>query len=67
MPQSPDSAFSSLTLTDEPVLQTPRVSPKPPATVPVQTLAEKWIVGFNRAITARDSSAVAALFHEDGI
>jgi hypothetical protein len=65
MPQSLDNAFSSFALTDEPVLQTARVSPKPQ--VPVHTLAEKWIANFNEAITSRDSSAVAALFEEDGI
>jgi hypothetical protein len=52
------------TLHEKPVIQKEKVTPKPQK--PVSEIADKWIAVFNQAISAEDSSAVAALFQEDG-
>ena len=57
--------FGSSKLTDSPVDQATKPSPKP--TAPAKDIASKWLEQFNHAITSRDAEAVANLFQDDGM
>jgi hypothetical protein len=57
--------FDVHTLHDRPVVQAEKLSPKP--VQPIDKIVQTWMTEFNAAMTARDSDAIAALFHENGI
>jgi len=56
--------FDLSSLYDKPVIQ--KAKPTSKATVAAQDIAATWIGDFDNAIRAKDASAVAALFQNDG-
>ena len=56
--------FDLSSLYDKPVIQ--KAKPTSKAPVAAQDIAATWIGDFDKSIRAKDASAVAALFQNDG-